>query len=276
MAIFNSYVWHNQRVFCIRSGGPMIPWWLAMGHAESHPHGGNAAGPSVPRFQHGDRALHLSTLPLQRKCGPMNVQCNLLALLALLGLLGTLFKHKITSGDPSKILKADRDFSILCLLQEFGAHAKGYHKEFLGASETSIFSNSGGTDRTAFLTATISWILQCHHRYHFIPFHDISEGSLTSYILCILQRSRQRALKNQSSGETDSAGLRRDRSPEALESRLKPRQLPLQLSPVNFVNWADLVWYLYNKPCGIENSPKQTQLLTNWQCSSSSYSSEAS
>ena len=89
-----------------------------------------------------------------------------------------------------------------------------------------------------------------------------------------------KCFKNQSSGETDSAGLRRDRSPEALESRLKPRQLPLQLSPVNFVNWADLVWYLYtiniNKPCGIENSPKQTQLLTNWQCSSSSYSSEAS
>jgi len=115
--------------------------------------------------------------------------------LGLLGLLGTLFKHKKTSGDPSKILKADRDFSILCLLQEFGAHAKGYHEEFLGASETSIFSNSGGTDKTAFLTATISWMLQCHHRYHFIPFHDISEGSLTSYIICIWQRSRQSALK---------------------------------------------------------------------------------
>lgn len=137
---------------------------------------------------------------------------------------------------------------MLCLLQEFGAHAKGYHKEFLGArcaSATRIFSNSGGTDRTAFLTATISWILQCHHRYHFIPFHDISQGSLTSYINLYhiyIATVQTKCFKNRSRGETDSAGLRRDRSPEALKSRLKPRQLPLQLSLVNF-KWTELIWF---------------------------------
>ena len=156
-----------------------------------------------------------------------------------------MFKHP-------EILKEDSQswpwrLAILCLLQEFGAHAKGYHKEFLGANETSIFSNSGGTDRTALLIATISWILQCHHRYHFIPFHTISwyiwrffDILYHMYIATV----QTKCFKHRSSGKTDSAGLRRDRSPEALKSRLKPQQLPLQLSPVNFVNWADLVWYL--------------------------------